>query len=524
MSFAPAKKQDFISQLPIFRIFQEYLDSIEFILLLNTSKKISEVKIEAIYFFLKPYYSKQYLENLDFYQLIQSKIRNPSQQIGLNLTTINSFNPTTPPLYSEKWQVHQVKWDKATVLSLEFLQTVKKIIFTRNPLIHQSSLIFPPLITHCEYLDLSYCRNIQDFSYFPFLKKLKFLSLRHNLNLLSTEFLSHIPSLSLLECYNLEDISSLGYSIQTFVSLLECEKINNFRSLQGIPNLQLSACYGLKDKDLIFFQSCHSLDISYCRNITDIELLRNIPILNLAGCPQISTLSSMTNQSYHKLKLPDFSNQMLTIPKFQRVFHLSLRNFTGLRDIKILEDIPISFLDLGFNPDLIDVSPLQNNKWIQNLCLTGCGIINANPLKHISNLDLSHCSELVYIEELGDQHTLNLASCPEIIGVTHLFKVKQLNLSFSDNIIDEDVNQLLEVSYLEISHCPKLKNISYLLQNSRNLKRLNIRGNFHIIKVLVELVKSNSISVEDLSVVDSDVTQFLQTGDSLPKINSTLFN
>jgi hypothetical protein len=114
----------------------------------------------------------------------------------------------------------------------------------------------------------------EDISFQISFKNLYSLSICSCTQLVSLNYVAHIPILNFAACENLADISDLGETRNKYVSLAVCPKIQDFSSLKNIPKIHLGRCPGFtKASDV---SNVHQLTIQDCRNFHDMKNLENV--------------------------------------------------------------------------------------------------------------------------------------------------------------------------------------------------------------------------------------------------------
>ncbi len=119
-------------------------------------------------------------------------------------------------------------------------------------------------------LDLSYCNQIQDWSFLQYLPNLIHLDLSRCDQIKLCSFLQHTPNLThlnLCDCWQIEDYPLLQHKPKlTHLNLSFCDQIDDWSFLQHLPNL------------------IH-LDLSYCTQIDDWSIFDAYPHIQITGSP-----------------------------------------------------------------------------------------------------------------------------------------------------------------------------------------------------------------------------------------------
>ena len=99
-------------------------------------------------------------------------------------------------------------------------------------------------------------------------------------------------------------------------------------------------------------------------------------------------------------------------------------------------------------------------------------LVRNYPWDHLI-LTIKKIKTIVFVKDLGNCHTLNLASCKLITdsSIKHLKKCHTLDLSWGPNITNENVQYLTKCHTLNLNGCTD-ESIKYL----GNCHRLNLRG------------------------------------------------
>ena len=183
-----------------------------------------------------------------------------------------------------------------------------------------------------------------------------------------------------------------------------------------------------------------SLEMDTCVELEDVSSLEYsiITILRLCRCTELTDISVLGKMSCLTTLTLDYSHKIEDISSLGKSTSLTSLSLVGtsVRDVTSLaESTSITTLILSNCLRLIDIGSLGEMKKLTTLVARNCGslshIVGLGRSKSIANLDLSHCTLVMDVSALGDIPTLislSLGSCINITDVSALKNVPLLNL------------------------------------------------------------------------------------------------
>ena len=290
-----------------------------------------------------------------------------------------------------------------------------------------------------------------------------------NLPLKLKSFAFHIPrDITIKEKYennakNLEELSINSnditdiHNIKQFTNLTYLSIVTNFITDNSIfsymsnnlVELNLPYYKGDSIDKIINLVKLKKLNLKYSSisDIYQIRILENLEELNFehnTNLVNIFPISFLKNLK--KLNLSDCRN-------LEDISHL--KSNTKLQELKLSET------------KVSDLKHLKNLKDLVLLDLFGCyEITDIKCISHIKNLDLSFCEQIYDFSYLGDNDELHL-SYTEISDVSNLARVKKLDISSCHNI--HDISSLVNVESIDIRLSFGITDISML----RNIKEIS---------------------------------------------------
>ena len=517
--------RNYLADSPIFQVFQEYLSSIDWILLLNSGKCFRKEKELLIYYSLNKKHTLQFLQDEEYRNQVKQLVKDSTKQISLMLNGIYLKEGVTE--IEEIWKVHKIAWHLHNLEDLSFLKYVRGLDFSNSP----TSMPTLSTLMNIEELDLSYCYTltaaiIESLGNLPRLKKL-YLRYISSMNDQALKALHKIPNLNINGCKGITDISCLNANYQQSISLAELTAVNNFQSLQNILKINVSYCIQITNQDLQYFQKCQELLLFECSLISDLSSLTSLTsfaissAIHLISIEPLRFLLSLKKVYFGKCEnILDFSPighvPSLTIEDCQQVTDLSFLSH-GVRE-----------LDLSGCIHLQDLTPITSIRSIKKIDLRRChSLIDVNPLKFIPQINLVACEQVSIFNELGNyQDSLDLSGISSIIEVNHLSKVKKfLNLARNSHL--QNIDALTEIEVLNISYCNQLQDITEFLKHSHNKKIYN-HGNPKLIGSILMKVIAGEIAMEVLDRIIPSPRPYLQSfqqtvlGPPIPSIAPSL--
>ena len=228
--------------------------------LMNTTIKFKNINKYTKFIKLNNIHSKLYYESNYFYNLVNSKIINPNNQISLNL---------------DKYDV-------------DFLQQENDNIDTKNYdlKIHTLSIKFS---------------NINDLSTFKYIKN---LNLTGCINIIDLSPLKNINEINLSYCKYITDVSSLQYANKVILSY--CTDLIDISPLKNVKYLYISNCDNIIDISPL--KNVYLLYLSSCNGIMNVSNLYNIKYLYITLCNNIIGTNELKQKKTKNLSIYFFIN------------------------------------------------------------------------------------------------------------------------------------------------------------------------------------------------------------------------
>jgi hypothetical protein len=202
----------------LFQLIRDYLNVLEYIQFMNTTKKFSVIKRETIYYTFSYSTSLRYYRFKYFQHFIQEHLRSLSQQLSLKFISSEQV--------SKMW-----------------------------------------LISNVHSLEITGCPRALNISQLSNIHRLKLFGLA---SLRSVEGLGNIPYLAIEYCRNLKDVSLLGNHRE--LSLSHCPGITHVGHLKNVPVLNLSSCSSIQDLYLLGDGLVQELNLGNNLNIVELPL------------------------------------------------------------------------------------------------------------------------------------------------------------------------------------------------------------------------------------------------------------
>ncbi len=456
----------------IIKYLQSFLCNDDIHYLMNSNKLyFSSLKQETIYFSLNKKKSQEYIEDERFREIILSKVKDRSKQIGLKFDR-NYEVPDIRDIIA-----HRIEFGRDY---LPLLKHVSSQVYYFPPKAEEI-----PFIPMLEDLELGNCMNIRDFSSLSHVKRL-YLSDATQLTDLTP--LQNIPHLTLTNCPNIQNYSILSHKRQKALSinqstitevsflrniqevlLSSCDQLVDVSPLYGIKNLVLMSCSSIQDISTLgnhrrlTILHCHSIDrgdecfrtvqnaVIAGSEVPDLNVFREVKSLTLTffhsmesqlfllkDIPDLTILSSLVNDRKEVYDISHSRNIRLTfyddsinicISSFpSQLLHLELINCDQI--VKIIHEGQTSIFH-----------------HLQSLRITSCSIEHVNGLGDIPTIILQTCLKLHDISGLGRNRCVELRCCPKIHNVSSLTAVPIVTISNCERIID----------YRCLSSVPRLK-------------------------------------------------------------------
>lgn len=262
-----------MSNMPLY-IIKKYLYDNDYNSLLYTTKLY--YKNETKFLNLNFHYTKQYANINTFHEIVNSRVYNKLNQIGLNVL-INVVDDVV-----DDNEVNDENYNELTE--------------ENNILVHSIKLISSPIdifdnFIYIQNLTLIDCNYILKLPKFTNLKKLKLVRCKY-INNIST--LTQLTNIILDSCNNISNIQSL-INIK-YMILSNCDKIIDISSLYNVKEIYLSDqisitdISSLKNADTVSLNNCSSINNLSVLSSVNMLILSNMNILNISDLIKIPRL------------------------------------------------------------------------------------------------------------------------------------------------------------------------------------------------------------------------------------------
>jgi hypothetical protein len=355
-----------------------------------------------------------FLKNSNYVNLVLSKLKVPSKQLFINLTTSQN----------ERFYVQERQLLTALSLScnefcldgtklgseaMQMLETLTAVTFgsmaMKNFLLHD----LKPF-KHLVQLKLIYCANVEDLTCFKSLQRL-----------------------TVQNCAGVKEVSSLG----------------------NIPELEFDSCPGLRDVSAL--TNNRSLSLIQCYGIT--KLPSAFHGIRYQGSMREEEIS-FPNLKYLKLIGHSFKDDVLSKYSFlfAQLWTLELNTcpyFTALRGTQCLLRIKIHNCAM-----VDDISDLGERN--QVVSISSCPKIrDFSPLRKVRMVRLEHCDGFTDGHDVQSVFHLTIRDCPRFVDPFMLGKVRHLEIY----TFVKSFEGLGNVPVLEFDFYPRGKNVSHYFKS-----------------------------------------------------------
>lgn len=289
--------------------------------------------------------------------------------------------------------------------------------------------------------------------------------------LLTVKGLENIPSVTLLACNSITDISPLTGNHK--LAIRDCMNVR--KGLEIIlqnPNLYFFETTLLaKSSDLLYLQEEEEKNNSNNNN-NKLTHLRLFHYRDSQPLPPTSLPTSIKRLEFQYATFTDLS------PTFSHLSQVSLAcmKITNLNHLKNVPYVAVSFANhlsdisgLGKNKKVIfiscpligDFSPIQN---IPVVKLETCpGFIRGNDLANVKDLSISNCSSLMDVSDLGRVNSLEIRSCFNLKTLTGLREVPFIKIGhYTSEETLSSLEGLGNNQRITLENCPHLLEDSIL--------------------------------------------------------------
>lgn len=437
---------------------------------MNTCKTLQEVKQVTIYLKLNIKYSKQFISDESFRDLVLQRVKHPSRQIGLDLVNYKED-------FNELAVINGVNFVDLSFSDIQSADMLHDI--THLLLLDCTDLAEPPSLTRVHTLNLSSCKSIT------------------NDHIRS---LGNVPYLDLSWCESISDVSCLGGNHT--LKLRGCKHIVDVSMLGRVHSLDLTGCTAIKDVSAL--GKVHDLSIAKCDLVTDLTALSEVKSLDISelsvkSVAVLTGLRSLRAVRCHELK---------SLAGIEEVEELEISGSTTnfILTCSKLKSLTIgSTFDYNDNPrdSPVDISSLTQ---LKNLTIRGSnnivGVGNLPSLEtlHVTNefakyvnAPLSKTCKKVILSNCYDADSLSdyfVAVKEAVVQGSYYFKsphifkgVERLSISVCSEVAF--VAQLKCLVDLTVIDCSSFKNIDFatlpnletvFLEMLSSLKSLDVAG------------------------------------------------
>jgi hypothetical protein len=258
--------------------------------------------------------------------------------------------------------------------------------------------------------------------------------------------LSHLPSLQIINCYsvsdvscskdirvltlssccNITDVSSLGGIFQ--VDLSFNSGIVDVSNLGNVRTLRLSGCTGITDVSAL--NNVHTLDLSHCNQISDISELTSVVVLDISGCRNIDSVAMLACLKELNIRGCEKVHDLVDLVHLQKLIVDGVQQFPA-SNFPVISHLRHFAIYDNYMHDYIATSGATSTMSVERVSF----------FTKIPALRFDHDGTLV-----------NLPSFPHLISLTIL-----ACFNFTGQI-----PYLPALEHLEILHCPKVESFDLL--------------------------------------------------------------
>ncbi|WJX82169.1 hypothetical protein P8452_64959 [Trifolium repens] len=256
--------------------------------------------------------------------------------------------------------------------------------------------------------------------------------------------------------YNLVELNMPNSNIeQLWIGIQRLPKLKRM-DLSNSKNLKMTPCFEM-------IQNLERLDLTGCINLFEVHpsigLLTKLVFLSLQNCSSLVTLDFGNPSRLRYLKVLRLSDctKLENTPNFGGLSNLQYLDMDRCASLSTIHELigdlaKLKFLSLRDCTNLVEI-PAQIMRFLTTLDLHGCSKLIRLSLSQISTsslqsllfLDLSYC---------------NISEVPDAIG--ELSCLERLNLQGNDFTELPFIDDLHNLSYLNLSHCHKLQSLPEL--------------------------------------------------------------
>ncbi|KAH1063236.1 hypothetical protein J1N35_028223, partial [Gossypium stocksii] len=290
------------------------------------------------------------------------------------------------------------------------------------------------------------------------------------------------PKLKILE---ITSCKSLKYVYPKRLQLLEHLYLSHCPELVQVFNMEKvePSHRSLRNLKVVYISDCNKLKTMFSTRVA--QSMLNIEQLDIHQCHSLEQLIGFTQKE-------EIAENDCTLYCWPNLKVLRIRNCENLKYVSTNTLIQsLEFVYIENCPQLIQIFNMDENKYGQNIVLTGLGLQNYDDLEHVIGftqeeeitendyslscwpklkfLEIISCGSLKYVYPKGLQFLehLHLSHCPELVQVFNMEKVEPSHRSIAS---------LQNLKVVNISNCNKLKTMfsPCLAQNMLCIEELYI--------------------------------------------------
>jgi tetratricopeptide (TPR) repeat protein len=262
-------------------------------------------------------------------------------------------------------------------------------------------------------------------------------------------------------------------------------QVEDLTPLEGMPltHLDVRGCAGITNLAPLKGMQLRKLDLAFLKEVSSLEPLRRMPLvsLDLHGCVKVSDLGPLRETQLEDLNLEQSRVSSLAPLEGLKLRNLSLANGLGfIKDLKPLRDMPLEWLNLNhYNHPIRDFEPLRKMP-LKYLALSWSTIRDLDVLQNmpLTALYLGACGNVEDLVPLKNMKLTKLTiGSPKVRNLEPLrdMPLKELNLGGCQNVDNFDVLKgLIHLTSLDLTNCGQLKDLNVL--RDLKLEHLNILG------------------------------------------------
>ena len=400
----------------IFPVIQEYLLSVDYLLLLNSSKSVfQEVKQESRQICLNENESTKFCTNEEFRNEILLKVKHPEFQLKI---VINSIDLSIVPEILNTRFLSLVLNYSIEIGDYFGSLSIKNIVMTHN----QNIVFFPLRNPFLEHLVISDFQNLSDISNLAHLQSIK---LEKCPAISDVSCLNNVHCLALRHCENVVEVSELGNICK--LSIHYCNKIKNISKLTNNKHLSIFHCAGIISGFIPLTKS-QCVETNHIKAYPSSMLFMNTKVTKEILFENYSDKKIYLPKSLRKLRLRD--SNIVETANFSILQSVHLHNCSGLAKLEGFSSI--SFISIENCSSLSNITDLVNSDGeskVRRIILSNCSsITNFTSLKNIPAVTIEACPYFENGYDVENVTELTIDSCPRFSDPSMLQGCKVLEL------------------------------------------------------------------------------------------------